>query len=94
MVSSTRGRQSTKGGLGCSPKVLKLAVCAQGVYGFQVSETDARALGGLACDLPGEFVAKSSEVLLPWLARCGGPLDQGQAKAVREVLRSGRAPYG
>lgn len=66
----------------------------QGVYGFQVSETDARALGGLACDLPGEFVAKSSEVLLPWLARCGGPLDQGQAKAVREVLRSGRAPYG
>lgn len=75
-------------------RLLTEALKCQGVYGFQVSETDARALGSLACDLPGEFVAKSSEVLLPWLARCRGPLDQGQEEAVREVLRSGRAPYG
>lgn len=75
-------------------RLLTEALKCQGVYGFQVSETDARALGSLACDLPGEFVAKSSEVLLPWLARCRGPLDQGQEEAVRKVLRSGRAPYG
>lgn len=75
-------------------RLLTEALRCQGVYGFQVSETDARALGSLACDLPGEFVAKSSEVLLPWLARCRGPLDQGQEEAVRKVLRSGRAPYG
>ncbi|GAB1300725.1 Mesothelin [Apodemus speciosus] len=75
-------------------RLLMEALKCQGVYGLQVSEADARALGGLACDLPGKFVAKSSEVLLPWLARCRGPLDQGQEKAVREVLRSGRSPYG
>lgn len=75
-------------------RLLTEALKCQGVYGFRVSEADVRALGGLACDLPGKFVAKSSEVLLPWLARCRGPLDQGQEKAVREVLRSGRAPYG
>ncbi|XP_052052672.1 mesothelin [Apodemus sylvaticus] len=75
-------------------RLLVEALKCQGVYGFHVSEADTQALGGLACDLPGEFVAKSSEVLLPWLARCRGPLDQGQEKAVREVLRSGRSPYG
>ncbi|XP_076793205.1 mesothelin isoform X1 [Arvicanthis niloticus] len=75
-------------------RLLTEALKCQGVYGFQVNDADVRALGGLACDLPGKFVTKSSEVLLPWLARCRGPLDQGQEKAVREVLRSGRAPYG
>ncbi|XP_031207753.1 mesothelin isoform X3 [Mastomys coucha] len=75
-------------------RLLMEALKCQGVYGFQVSEADVRALGGLACDLPGKFVAKSSEVLLPWLAGCRGSLDPGQEKAVREVLRSGRAPYG
>ncbi|XP_021077297.1 mesothelin isoform X2 [Mus pahari] len=75
-------------------RLLTEALKCQGVYGFQVSEADVRALGGLACDLPGKFMARSSEVLLPWLAGCQGPLDQGQEKAVREVLRSGRTPYG
>lgn len=75
-------------------RLLTEALKCQGVYGLQVSEADTRALGGLACDLPGKFVARSSEVLLPWLARCRGPLDQGQEEAVREVLRSGRSPYG
>lgn len=82
-----------RGGLGCSLEALTV-LCVQGVYGFQVSEADVRALGGLACDLPGKFVAKSPEVLLPWLAGCRGSLDPGQEKAVREALRSGRAPYG
>lgn len=75
-------------------RLLTEALKCQGVYGLQVSEADTRALGGLACDLPGKFVARSSEVLLPWLARCRGPLDQGQEEAVREVLRSGRSPFG
>ncbi|EDL22444.1 mesothelin isoform 1 preproprotein [Mus musculus] len=75
-------------------RLLMEALKCQGVYGFQVSEADVRALGGLACDLPGKFVARSSEVLLPWLAGCQGPLDQSQEKAVREVLRSGRTQYG
>ncbi|XP_007640336.1 mesothelin [Cricetulus griseus] len=75
-------------------RLLPRALECQGVYSFQLSETDAKALGGLVCDLPGKYVVKSSEVLLPWLAGCRGPLNEGQEEAVREALRSGRSPYG
>ncbi|XP_036053673.1 mesothelin-like isoform X2 [Onychomys torridus] len=75
-------------------RLLPAALECQGMHNFQVSEADVQALGGLVCDLPGKFVTKSSEVLLPWLAGCRGPLDQGQEEAVREALRSGRSPYG
>ncbi|XP_021492893.2 mesothelin [Meriones unguiculatus] len=75
-------------------RLLQEALKCQGVHGFQVSEADVQALGDLACDLPGKFVARSAKALLPWLARCRGPLSQGQEEAVREALRSGRAPYG
>ncbi|XP_028710396.1 mesothelin [Peromyscus leucopus] len=75
-------------------RLLPAALECQGVHNFQVSEADAQALGGLVCDLPGKFVAKSSQVLLPRLAGCRGPLNQGQEEAVREALRSGRSPYG
>ncbi|KAL1780146.1 hypothetical protein HispidOSU_028104 [Sigmodon hispidus] len=75
-------------------RLLSGALKCQGVYGFQVSEADAQALGALVCDLPGKYVAKSSEVLLPRLASCRGPLTHGQEEAVNEALRSGSPPYG
>lgn len=75
-------------------RLLPRALECQGVHNFQVSEADVKALGGLVCDLPGEFVIRSSEILLPWLAGCRGPLNKGQEEAVREALRSGRSPYG
>ncbi|CAO2642319.1 Msln, partial [Lemmus lemmus] len=75
-------------------RLLPAALKCRGMYSFQVSEADAQALGGLVCDLPGKFVVKSSEVLLPLLAGCRGPLNLGQEEAVREALRSGRPPYG
>ncbi|XP_038183368.1 mesothelin isoform X1 [Arvicola amphibius] len=75
-------------------RLLPAALKCRGMYSFQVSEADAQALGGLVCDLPGKFVVKSSEVLLPLLAGCRGPLNVGQEEAVREALRSGRLPYG
>ncbi|CAH6786600.1 Msln [Phodopus roborovskii] len=75
-------------------RLLPRALECQGVRNFQVSEADAKALGGLVCDLPGKFVVTSSEVLLPWLAGCRGPLNKGQEEAVKEALRSGRSPYG
>lgn len=93
MVPSIGGRDKTRSGLGGPPKVLK-PLCVQGMYSFQVSEADAQALGGLVCDLPAKFVVNSSEVLLPLLAGCRGPLNVGQEEAVKEALRSGRPPYG
>ncbi|XP_051024082.1 mesothelin-like [Acomys russatus] len=75
-------------------RLLREALKCQGMHGFHVSEADVQALGGLACDLPGKYVAESSEALLPWLAGCRGPLTQDQEEAVREALRSGGAPYG
>ncbi|KAL6065694.1 hypothetical protein STEG23_028055 [Scotinomys teguina] len=75
-------------------RLLPAALKCKGIDSFRVSEADVQALGGLVCDLPGKFVVKSSEVLLPQLAGCRGPLNQGQEEAVREVLRSGRSPYG
>ncbi|KAK2097208.1 hypothetical protein P7K49_022659 [Saguinus oedipus] len=65
-----------------------------GVRGSLLSEADVRALGGLACDLPGRFVAESAEVLLPRLVRCLGSLDQEQQEAARAALQSGAPPYG
>uniref|UniRef100_A0A2K5D1B8 Mesothelin n=1 Tax=Aotus nancymaae TaxID=37293 RepID=A0A2K5D1B8_AOTNA len=67
---------------------------ASGVRGSLVSEADVRALGGLACDLPGRFVAESAEVVLPRLVHCLGPLDQEQQEAARAALQDGGPPYG
>ncbi|XP_005349145.1 mesothelin [Microtus ochrogaster] len=75
-------------------RLLPAALKCRGMYSFQVSEADAQALGGLVCDLPAKFVVNSSEVLLPLLAGCRGPLNVGQEEAVKEALRSGRPPYG
>ncbi|XP_029413609.1 mesothelin [Nannospalax galili] len=75
-------------------RLLPAALACQGIHGFRVSEEDVQALGGLVCDLPGQFVAESSEALLPYLAGCQGPLDQDQEAAAREALRDGTPPYG
>lgn len=75
-------------------RLVLTALACQGVRGSQVREADVRALGGLACDLPGRFVVHSAPVLLPRLAGCPGPLDQDQQAAVRAVLRGGGPPYG
>lgn len=75
-------------------RLLLAALACQGVHGSQVHEADVRALGGLACDLPGRFVVHSAPVLLPRLAGCPGPLDQDQQAAARAVLQGGGPPYG
>ncbi|KAM6166358.1 mesothelin-like [Erethizon dorsatum] len=75
-------------------QLLLAALACQGVQGSQVSEDNVQALGGLACDLPGHFVANSAAVILPRLAACPGPLDQDQQEAARAALQGGRTPYG
>nr|XP_044986223.1 mesothelin [Jaculus jaculus] len=75
-------------------RLLAAALACRGVRGSRVSKEDVQALGSLACDLPGSFVAESAEALLPWLAGCQGPLDQYQQEAAREALRGGGPPYG
>uniref|UniRef100_I3NG30 Mesothelin n=1 Tax=Ictidomys tridecemlineatus TaxID=43179 RepID=I3NG30_ICTTR len=75
-------------------RLLLAALACQGVRGSRVLKADVRALGALACDLPGHFVVHSAPVLLPWLAGCPGPLDQGQQEAARVVLQGGGPPYG
>lgn len=83
-----------RGGEGSAvPEALRPA-SVQGVRGSLLSEADVRALGGLACDLPGRFVAESAEVVLPRLVRCLGPLDQDQQEAARAALQRGGPPYG
>uniref|UniRef100_A0A2K6CDX0 Mesothelin n=1 Tax=Macaca nemestrina TaxID=9545 RepID=A0A2K6CDX0_MACNE len=75
-------------------RLLPAALTCWGVRGSLLSEADVRALGGLACDLPGRFVAESAEVVLPRLVRCLGPLDQDQQEAARAALQRGGPPYG
>ncbi|XP_030781084.1 mesothelin isoform X4 [Rhinopithecus roxellana] len=75
-------------------RLLPAALACWGVQGSLLSEADVQALGGLACDLPGRFVAKSAEVVLPRLVRCLGPLDQDQQEAARAALQRGGPPYG
>ncbi|XP_055220822.2 mesothelin [Gorilla gorilla gorilla] len=75
-------------------RLLPAALACWGVRGSLLSEADVRALGGLACDLPGRFVAESAEVLLPRLVSCPGPLDQDQQEAARAALQGGGPPYG
>ncbi|XP_064218351.1 mesothelin [Aotus nancymaae] len=75
-------------------RLLPAALACRGVRGSLVSEADVRALGGLACDLPGRFVAESAEVVLPRLVHCLGPLDQEQQEAARAALQDGGPPYG
>ncbi|XP_024205438.2 mesothelin isoform X2 [Pan troglodytes] len=75
-------------------RLLPAALACWGVRGSLLSEADVRALGGLACDLPGRFVAESAEVLLPRLVSCLGPLDQDQQEAARAALQGGGPPYG
>lgn len=75
-------------------RLLSYALACRGVWGSRVTAADVRALGGLACDLPGRFVASSAEVLLPRLAGCPGPLDQDQREAARAALQGGGPPYG
>ncbi|PNJ02281.1 MSLN isoform 7, partial [Pongo abelii] len=48
-------------------RLLPAALDCWGVRGSLLSEADVQALGGLACDLPGRFVAESAEVVLPRL---------------------------
>ncbi|XP_012593320.2 mesothelin [Microcebus murinus] len=75
-------------------QLLAAALACRAVRGSRVSAADVQALGGLACDLPGRFVADSAEVLLPRLAGCPGPLDQDQQEAARAALQGGGPPYG
>ncbi|XP_033092221.1 mesothelin isoform X4 [Trachypithecus francoisi] len=75
-------------------RLLPAALACWGVQGSPLSEADVQALGGLACDLPGRFVAESAEVVLPRLVRCLGPLDQDQQEAARAALQRGGPPYG
>ncbi|XP_062957135.1 mesothelin [Cynocephalus volans] len=75
-------------------RLLPAALTCLGVRGSRVSKADVQALGGLACDLPGHFVAHSAEALLPRLAGCSGPLDWDQQKAARVALQGGGPPYG
>ncbi|XP_042528299.1 mesothelin isoform X2 [Dipodomys spectabilis] len=75
-------------------RLLRLALACRGVRGSWVSEADLQALGSLACDLPGRFVANAAAVLLPRLASCPGPLDQDQQEAARTALKGGGPPYG
>ncbi|XP_008568805.1 PREDICTED: mesothelin-like [Galeopterus variegatus] len=75
-------------------RLLPAALACLGVRGSRVSKADVQALGGLACDLPGHFVAHSAEALLPRLAGCSGPLDQDQQEAARVALQGGGPPYG
>ncbi|XP_069875956.1 mesothelin-like [Dipodomys merriami] len=75
-------------------RLLCLALACRGVRGSRVSEADVQALGSLACDLPGRFVASAAAVLLPRLASCPGPLDQDQQEAARTALKGGGPPYG
>uniref|UniRef100_A0A8C5ZTS8 Mesothelin n=1 Tax=Marmota marmota marmota TaxID=9994 RepID=A0A8C5ZTS8_MARMA len=75
-------------------RLLLATLACQGVRGSRVLKEDVRALGALACDLPGRFVVHSAPVLLPRLAGCPGPLDQGQQEAARVVLQGGGPPYG
>ncbi|XP_045396994.1 mesothelin isoform X1 [Lemur catta] len=75
-------------------RLLAAALACRGVRGSRVSAADVRALGGLACDLPGRFVADSPAALLPRLAGCPGPLDQDQQEAARAALQGGGPPYG
>ncbi|KAM4819924.1 LOW QUALITY PROTEIN: mesothelin-like [Thomomys bottae] len=74
--------------------LLLAALACLGVRGSQLSKADVRALGSLACDLPGHFVANAATVLLPQLAGCPGPLDQDQKEAARTALRGAGSPYG
>ncbi|XP_020032892.1 mesothelin [Castor canadensis] len=75
-------------------RLLLAALSCRGVRGSRVSQADVQALGNLACDLPGSFVADSAEALLPWLAGCPEPLDQDQEEAARMALQGGGRPYG
>ncbi|XP_010337281.1 mesothelin [Saimiri boliviensis] len=75
-------------------RLLPAALACRGVRGALLSEADVRALGGLACDLPGRFVAESAEAVLPRLVHCLGPLDQEQQEAARAALQGGGPPYG
>ncbi|XP_062041621.1 mesothelin [Lepus europaeus] len=75
-------------------RLLSYALACRGVWGSRVTAADVRALGVLACDLPGRFVASSADVLLPRLAGCPGPLDQDQLEAARAALQGGGPPYG
>nr|XP_055097242.1 mesothelin isoform X1 [Symphalangus syndactylus] len=75
-------------------RLLAAALACRGVRGSLLSKADVQALGGLACDLPGHFVAESAEVVLPRLVRCLGPLDQDQQEAARAALQGGGPPYG
>ncbi|XP_011817841.1 PREDICTED: mesothelin isoform X1 [Colobus angolensis palliatus] len=75
-------------------RLLPAALACRGVRGSLLSEADVQALGGLACDLPGRFVAESAEVVLPRLVRCLEPLDQDQQEAARAALQRGGPPYG
>ncbi|XP_012866735.1 PREDICTED: mesothelin-like [Dipodomys ordii] len=75
-------------------RMLRLALACRGVRGSRVSEADVQALGSLACDLPGRFVANAAAILLPRLASCPGPLDQDQQEAARAALKGGGPPYG
>ncbi|XP_053412514.1 mesothelin isoform X5 [Nycticebus coucang] len=75
-------------------RLLLAALVCRGVQGSQVSEADVLALGGLACDLPGCFVADSAAALLPRLAGCPGSLDQDQQEAAQAVLQGRGPPYG
>ncbi|NXD40794.1 MSLN protein, partial [Copsychus sechellarum] len=63
------------------------------VPGTQINKEDAKVLGWLLCDLPGEYIRSSGGSLLKDLSHCGSFLPE-QEEAIRDVLSSGNTTFG
>ncbi|NXE98807.1 MSLN protein, partial [Menura novaehollandiae] len=72
--------------------LLEALACLK-VPGTQINEENAEILGGLVCDLGGEYIRSSGGNLLKELSQCGSFLPD-QEEAIRDVITSGNTTFG
>ncbi|XP_032560336.1 mesothelin-like [Chiroxiphia lanceolata] len=72
--------------------LLEALACLK-IPGTQINEEDAEILGHLVCDLGGEYIRNSGEILLKDLSQCESFLPD-QEEAIRDVISSGNTTFG
>ncbi|NXS13438.1 MSLN protein, partial [Neodrepanis coruscans] len=72
--------------------LLEALACLK-IPGTQISEENAEILGGLVCDLGGEYIQNSGGELLEHLRQCESFLPD-QEEAIRSILSSGNTTFG
>ncbi|XP_062444284.1 uncharacterized protein LOC134147287 isoform X2 [Rhea pennata] len=72
--------------------LLEALACLK-IPGTRVNEENAEVLGRLVCDLGGEYIRSSGEILLKQLSQCESLLPD-QEEAIRSVISSGNTKFG